>query len=396
MTEKPMQNTETGADVELTARPSPAPDQQSRDQRPDPRLTLPPKALAGSPACLNCATPLSGPYCYYCGQPDRNFMRFFPALLREVLSESLEFDSRFMRTMVPLLFRPGRLTRDYLTGRRFRYTPPLRLYLFSSIIFFLLAAFLSSDAIELSSGDERQNAGIQITAGTEEELARLEEALAGLPPGLREQIPLDTENAVVQNRANTDFFETEEIIFNNKPWHPVDNPIAVSWWPDWLNERANEEMGNSPEKAKRISEDPRLLMNEIFDILPAAMFVLLPVVALILKFWYLFSGRYYIEHLILALHNHSFVFVMMVFFLLLDSLASFAGNRNLGWLAQGSHGLTYLTLAWVPFYLVGSLRTVYRQNWFMTISKGFLIAFSYVMLLVFVSTMVGLLSFILV
>ncbi len=394
MTQKAMQNTEAGTDVELTADPSCAPDQQSPD--PDPRLTLPPRALAGSPACLNCATPLSGPYCYYCGQPDRNFMRFFPALLREVLSESLEFDSRFMRTMVPLLFKPGRLTRDYLSGRRFRYTPPLRLYLFSSIVFFLLAAFLSSDAIQVSINDEDQDAGVQITASTEEELARLEEALAGLPPDLREQIPLDMEKAVVRDRTNTDFFETEEIIFNGEPWHPVDNPIAVSWWPDWLNERANSEIGDSPEKVKRISEDPRLLMNEIFDILPVAMFVLLPVVALILKFWYLFSGRYYIEHLILALHNHSFVFVMMVFFLLLDSLASFAGNRDLGWLAKGSHVLTYLTLAWIPFYLVGSLRTVYQQNWFMTISKGFLIAFSYVTLLVFVSTMVGLLSFILV
>ena len=115
----------------------------------DPALTLKPGRLAGSAQCLNCGTSLAGPFCHYCGQPDRNFMRFFPALLREFMEEFLDLDSRFMRTMKPLLFKPGRLTRDYLDGRRFRYTPPLRLYIFASIGFFLLAATLSTNAINV-------------------------------------------------------------------------------------------------------------------------------------------------------------------------------------------------------------------------------------------------------
>jgi len=114
----------------------------------DPALTLAARKLAGSARCLNCGTELKGPFCYYCGQPDRNFMRFFPALLRDLMEDLLDLDSRFMRTLKPLLFKPGRLTRDYMEGRRFRYTPPMRLYIFSSIAFFLLAALLSSNAIE--------------------------------------------------------------------------------------------------------------------------------------------------------------------------------------------------------------------------------------------------------
>ncbi|MGK2924072.1 MAG: DUF3667 domain-containing protein, partial [Lysobacterales bacterium] len=100
---------------------------------PDRTLTLKAKRLAGNVRCLNCGTPLQGPFCHYCGQPDKNFLRFFPVLLRELLEDFLDFDSRFMRTMKPLLFKPGKLTRDYLDGHRFRYTPPLRLYIFSSI-----------------------------------------------------------------------------------------------------------------------------------------------------------------------------------------------------------------------------------------------------------------------
>jgi len=114
-------------------------------------LTISENRLAGSATCMNCGTELMGPFCYYCGQPDKNFMRFFPVLLRELLEDFMDFDSRFMRTIKPLLFRPGRLTRDYLDGKRFRYVPPLRLYIFSSIAFFFLAAILAGDAITIQS-----------------------------------------------------------------------------------------------------------------------------------------------------------------------------------------------------------------------------------------------------
>lgn len=359
--------------------------------RPDPRLTLRPTRLAGSEACLNCGTPLAGPYCHYCGQPDRNFLRFFPALLREFLSETLELDSRFARTMKPLLFHPGRLTRDYLDGKRYRYTPPLRLYLFSSIIFFVLAAFLSADAIRENVRFSGADSGIQITAKSEEELAQVEEALSALPPKMREQIQTEVDRAQQQ-----DAFDAPDIQFNDQPWHPEDNPVDIGWLPDGVNDWINEEIGRSPEKAKRINEDPRLIVNAIFDILPATMFVLLPVVALIFKFWYLFAGRFYMEHLILALHNHSFVFVALIISLLLETFESFAGARGLGWLETGAFWASLVIGFWIPVYLVASLRTVYRQNWPMTLAKGFLIGISYLALLVFVTTVVALLGFVLV
>ena len=58
----------------------------------DPSLSLSPKKLAGSAMCLNCGTELKGPFCYFCGQPDRNFMRFFPVLLRDFMEDLLDLD----------------------------------------------------------------------------------------------------------------------------------------------------------------------------------------------------------------------------------------------------------------------------------------------------------------
>ena len=89
-------------------------------------------------------------------------MRFFPVLLRDLMEDLFDLDSRFVRTMKPLLFKPGRLTRDYMEGRRFRYAPPMRLYIFSSIVFFLLAALLSNDAISINSSADESGFAVMV------------------------------------------------------------------------------------------------------------------------------------------------------------------------------------------------------------------------------------------
>ena len=95
--------------------------------------------------------------------------------------------------------------------------------------------------------------------------------------------------------------------------------------PDFVNDWVNDEIEESPQKGKEIEANPNLIIDKVFEVLPVTMFILLPIVALLLKFWYLFAGKYYIEHLILALHNHSFLFVV---FLLSMVINSFAGWRE--------------------------------------------------------------------
>jgi hypothetical protein len=326
----------------------------------DPALTLKPRRLAGNPQCLNCGTPLQGPFCHYCGQPDKNFLRFFPVLLRELLEDFLDFDSRFMRTMKPLLFRPGKLTRDYLDGRRFRYTPPLRLYIFSSIACFFLAALLAGDAIVINGGEDT------------------DEVVAGL------QISEPDESA-----------EDSPIMIGDKPWNRETNPFIVAWLPDWVNDWINDEIEQSPAKGREIADNPDLMKEKIFDVLPATMFVLLPLVALLFKFWYLFAKKYYIEHLIFALHNHSFLFVALLISILLTSAAAWAEPAGDGRITSTVSWVNIVIGVWVPVYLLVSLKRVYRQGWFMTLTKYCVIGVSYVLLLSLASAFVALLSFVL-
>jgi len=360
----------------------------------DPSLTLATKKLAGSANCLNCGTNLKGPFCYYCGQPDRNFLRFFPVLLRDLMEDLLDLDSRFIRTIKPLLFKPGRLTRDYMEGRRFRYAPPMRVYIFPSIVFFLLAAFLSSDAVSINSPGNSDTI-VRASENSEENQKKVDDALSRLPADVREQIDIDqTLKESTELSVDESGFNLDDISFNDQPWNRETNPVDIKWLPDWLNDRINDEIENSPHKAKQINENPNLIIDKIFDILPATMFVLLPVVALIFKFWYLFAKRYYIEHLIFSLHNHSFLFVSLILILLANMTETLLSNYGYVTAATGVSWLIIIISIWIPVYLLVSLRVVYKQNWFMTMAKFTLIGISYLTLLGLVTTGVAIASFV--
>ena len=92
--------------------------------------------------CANCSAPLQGPYCAQCGQKDTGNRPSVGHLIHEASVDLSHADARIWRTLGLLLLRPGELPRRYMTGRRASYLPPLRLYLSSSLLFFMLASAL--------------------------------------------------------------------------------------------------------------------------------------------------------------------------------------------------------------------------------------------------------------
>src|SRR5210317_2067147 len=105
--------------------------------------------LPEHPSCLKCGTELLGQYCGRCGQRARSRLISLWELLQDAFGDLLELDSRLWRTLIPLLIRPGQLTRDYLEGRRARYMPPFRMYLVLSVVFFVVAFFDPRDDLSL-------------------------------------------------------------------------------------------------------------------------------------------------------------------------------------------------------------------------------------------------------
>ncbi len=143
-----------------------------------------------------------------------------------------------------------------------------------------------------------------------------------------------------------------------------------------------------------ISENPDLIVDQVFDILPATMFVLLPFVALIFKFWYLFAKRYYVEHLIFSLHNHAFIFVSLILVLLTGLVVDVLNSYEYTAAADAAEWVTTIISIWIPLYLIISLRVVYQQGWLLTVGKFLVIGISYMTLLGLVSISVAIASFV--
>ena len=104
--------------------------------------------------CQNCRTPLDGDYCGNCGQRNVDLEQPIWSLVADVIKETFEVDGRAWLTVKTLFRHPGMLTSEFLAGRRRTYTPPLRLYLVTSISFFVFVAWLARSGVLLEQGQD--------------------------------------------------------------------------------------------------------------------------------------------------------------------------------------------------------------------------------------------------
>jgi Protein of unknown function (DUF3667) len=132
-------------------------------------------------ACENCGAALHGAYCHACGQSAERPTRTVRAFVAQVAADLTSLDSRLLRTLALLLARPGHLTREYLDGRRIRYTQPLQLYLGCAAAFFFVNAyhpFLSFDPRRAMVVSSLSAAGV---SGTMDAASRAQLAARGVP-----------------------------------------------------------------------------------------------------------------------------------------------------------------------------------------------------------------------
>jgi len=103
-----------------------------------------PGARNADACCANCGADAPARYCPQCGQDTRDRLPTFVQFMREATGRYLAFDGKLWKTLVPLLFRPGFLTRAYLAGKRKRFIGPARLFLVSSLVLFAVLRFAAA------------------------------------------------------------------------------------------------------------------------------------------------------------------------------------------------------------------------------------------------------------
>jgi hypothetical protein len=166
--------------------------------------------------------------------------------------------------------------------------------------------------------------------------------------------------------------------------------MRIGWLPDAANARlnllgqhmrANLHTFMHGDAAAREESVQRMIAG-FFGVLPLTMFVLMPVFALLLKLVYVFKRRLYIEHLIVALHSHAFLFLNLLLGVLVAMLAGWI-RPHASWLAQGLGWIDVLLWLWAAVYLLIMQKRVYRQGWPMTVLKYLFVGWCYGWLLLF-------------
>ena len=287
--------------------------------------------------CPNCLTPVGGLFCGHCGQKQKSAVRHFGQIAGEFFNDVLNLDAKLLRTLKPLLLRPGFLSREYFQGRRMHYVSPLKLYFFLSIVTF----FLVQQSVDIAAEN-----------------------------GNLIQIDEDGGNADDDAQFNL-------VSFNGRPWHAKSNPIQWAWLPGIGNVLVNEKLGLLESALKR--KDWTALVHVALAATPQALLLILPFFALLLKTFYFFQRRLFMEHMIVALHNHGFLLLVISILVVLGTLQNWIALPT-GWQTLYAD-LAGMVMIWVPIYFLLSLKRIYGQSWKMTLFKFFAIGFFYLFLL---------------
>ena len=177
-------------------------------------------------------------------------------------------------------------------------------------------------------------------------------------------------------------------LLDNHTWDLKRDPVHVSWLPgfanDWLN-RAGDRMHDNFNAMRHGTPGQRGAVVQrwitgTLSVLPQTMFVLLPLFALILKVFYVFKRRLYMEHLIVALHSHAFIFLSI---LVLFALAALGGVSHSAWWSVPLGLATAAAWIWIFVYLWLMQKRVYEQGWFFTTVKYCCVGICYGVLLLF-------------
>jgi hypothetical protein len=341
--------------------------------------------------CANCGAPTFGAYCGVCGQERDTHRRSVMGLINAFIEDVVSFDSRVLRTIIALLVEPGEMAIAFREGRTMRYVPPLRLYFFVSLLFFLLLSathlaimqlevvampvkvshdaqgntYISNPAYDPGDPDMKNvpktiklgkvasgellnrytfntkphffsRIGIYHSTLTKDQLYRLNHLADGATVDLN-----------VGDGKNQTEAQKKEITIKKKE---VD-----SWLKKYLSGGI-----------QRLAANPAALNEPMTTWIPRALFLLMPLYALLLAlfYWRQRKDYYFVDHLIFSLGIHTFLFIV----LMVDAgLAQVMSGENIGL-------LTVLALA---VYIFIAMKRFYAQGWTITAAKYLVISFVY-------------------
>jgi len=371
-----------------------------------------PPAVAAAPehgSCENCHAALHGHYCHHCGQSAHNPLKHFGHAVEEVFESFWHLDGRIFRTLRDLLV-PGRVAVNFLRGHRVGYVQPLRLFVILTLFtFFVGKLMLHAEGAVVF---DRQ-AGLFAPAQTADEVERLraaqvaemERALGGSPGDTASlALAMTAINTAAARRlaeledtrstsgsavarageaaARASDGRTGQLFshdVNGKPWDPQTNPVVLAGWPGFADRWLNQRMANTRANLERMDGNPVLFLQAVLTALPGALFLLMPVFALVLRVAYLRRPTGYLEHLVVALYSHSWLMLVLLATFAVAGIGGAIDSPVVGTLGDWLYVLLWLA---VPVYLFWMQQRVYGGNPVLTMLRYLFIGGVYLFLVI--------------
>lgn len=275
------------------------------------------------------------------------------------------------------MLKPGVLARRFVDGKRLKYLHPAQFYLFISVIFFFIFSFTVrqvdtevSQAIKKGFDQENNVNAVLVKADTldineAKKVLKKNQKLIGLSD--EELVELDSVMSADPQLANITFgFKRElldSLITAGAPLNQKFKAMGMKEEANAFSRRFYEQM------LKFYEKQGGGILQVLYDTIPIAMFLLLPLFALFLKIFY-WKPATFAHHLVFSFYFFTFIFASFCAILLINKV----------W--QIPIAIEVLICFSFVIYLMFALRNFYRSSWKGAFFKAYIISFLYMLIIV--------------
>lgn len=326
--------------------------------------------------CLNCSAELNGRFCHKCGQENREPKSTAWGLITHFFYDITHFDGKFFSTTGLLIKRPGLLPKDYISGKRARYLDPIRMYIFSSAIFFLI--FFSVYHVgDISDDNLPSKKSEAILNKAKEEMLRnsdspndslkIAEGFARIAADLKIADTTKAKDSTVKRKRsgrNWQFSLTDVEFKTKEAYDSAQKALPPAERDGWLERRTKR---RAIDLNKRIEADENQFWKDVIykfvHTFPYLLFVSLPLYALYLKLLYIRRKKfYYVDHALFLIFLYIFTFIFLLIFLGIDQLGEVTKWEWPDYILIGLFfwGIYYAWRAFHKFYQQGKFKTTIK------------------------------------
>lgn len=330
--------------------------------------------------CLNCNAEVHGRFCHVCGQENIEPVETAWHLVSHFFKDITHFDGKFFSTVKYLIFKPGFVSKEYMIGRRTSYLNPVRMYVFTSAIFFLIFFSFSKQNDKALDIQVKGKTLEQIDAMDSTSFDAFSRLINNGKPMTREgfKVYLDTTQQKRGIHFTTSKYASklayDSVLQSGKKKH------------NWLERQLVYKEIEVNEKYKNNQgQILKAFTNNLMHSFPQMLFISLPLFALMLKLLYLRRKEYYYaNHAIFSIHLYVFVFIILLVMIGVDEM-----SELLHWDAGTVMGILLLGIL---FYEYKAMRYFYEQRRGKTILKFILLNLSMLVIMMILFTIFILLS----